>query len=445
MSNIAIIFIVLIIFMVLLLLEHRISTCLFISGMIGVVLVTGPSLVPGFLTNTPYATVASYTLTTLPLYIIMAQFIMKAGIIKELYNMTYRISGGRGWVLGVMTTILGGFLGAVSGSGTATAAGLSQCAYPELRKRGYSKELSCTLCATSGSLSAIIPPSTLIVLYGVTAQVSVATLFIAALIPGIAMLIVYAVCTVIYYVIEKKNNKVQPLDANEFDFITGGEEEKASKGKSTLVVVSGLLIVVVIFGGIYSGLFTPTEAGAVGAFVAFIAAVLSGNFTFKFFVKSLIDTVQSEAMILFMVLCAAYFSKFITLSMVPRYIVTSLTPLIAHPGILLAILIVFYFIMFMLMDGTAPILMTVPIMMPVVQAAGYDPVWFGMLVAMSATIGQLTPPVGLGVYTVSSITKVPSGGIFKIAVVYAAAVAIIVGGAMIIFPGMVSWLPSILQ
>ncbi|MBR0164980.1 MAG: TRAP transporter large permease [Lachnospiraceae bacterium] len=444
MSNVAAIFIVLLIFVVMLLLEHRISTCLFISGIIGVFLVTGPSLIAGFLTNTPYATVASYTLTTLPLYIIMAQFIMKAGIIKELYNMTYRLSGGRGWVLGVMTTILGGFLGAVSGSGTATAAGLSQCAYPELRKRGFSKELACTLCATSGSLSAVIPPSTLIVLYGVTAQVSVATLFIATLIPGISMLVVYAVLTVIYYFVEKRGNRVQELDEHEFEFVTE-EEDKESKGQHMLVVISGLLIIIVIFGGIYSGFFTPTEAGAVGAFVAFIAAIVSGNFSLKFFIQAIVDTVQSEAMIMFMVLSAAYFSRFITLSMIPRYIVSLLTPLIAHPAILLAILIVFYFVMFMLMDGTAPILMTVPIMMPVVQAAGYDPIWFGILVAMSATIGQLTPPVGLGVYTVSSITKVPSGGIFKIATIYALAVAVVVGGAMILIPGMTSWLPSLLQ
>ena len=281
-------------------------------------------------------------------------------------------------------------------------------------------------------------------LYGVTAQVSVATLFIATLIPGISMLVVYAVLTVIYYFVEKRGNRVQELDEHEFEFVTE-EEDKESKGQHMLVVISGLLIIIVIFGGIYSGFFTPTEAGAVGAFVAFIAAIVSGNFSLKFFIQAIVDTVQSEAMIMFMVLSAAYFSRFITLSMIPRYIVSLLTPLIAHPAILLAILIVFYFVMFMLMDGTAPILMTVPIMMPVVQAAGYDPIWFGILVAMSATIGQLTPPVGLGVYTVSSITKVPSGGIFKIATIYALAVAVVVGGAMILIPGMTSWLPSLLQ
>ena len=320
MSNSMAILIALVIFLILILTEHRISTALFISGIIGVILVSGTTPITGFLTNIPYSTVASYTLTTLPLYIIMAQFIMKAGIIRELYSMTYRISGGRGWVLGVMTTLLGGFLGAVSGSGTATAAGLSQCAYPELRKRGYSKELACTLCATSGSLSAVIPPSTLIVLYGVTAQVSVATLFIATLIPGISMMVVYMICTVIYFFIERKSGKVQDLDEHEFEFIAE-EGDNESKGQHILVVVSGLLIIVSIFGGIYSGIFTPTEAGAVGAFISFIAAIVSGNFSLKFFFEAIVDTVKSEAMIMFMVLCAAYFSKFITLSMIPRYIV----------------------------------------------------------------------------------------------------------------------------
>ena len=172
--------------------------------------------------------------------------------------------------------------------------------------------------------------------------------------------------------------------------------------------------------------------------------LFSGRFSGKFFLDAMVSTVKSDAMILMLIIAGSFFSKFITLSMIPRMLVTSLSPLIARPGLLLAIVTVFYFIMFMLLDGSSPILMTVPILAPVVQAAGYDLVWFGIFICVSATIGQMTPPVGLGVYTVSGVTKVPSGSMFRLTIIYSIITAVVVGGLLIIFPQLTSWLPSVL-
>ena len=429
------------VFLILLISGHYISTVLFAAGIIGIYCLGGTQLLQGALTTIPYSSVASYTLSTVPLYILMAQFIMKAGIIEDLYSLVYKLSNGKKGPLGIMTIILGGFLGAVSGSGTATAAGLAKIATPELSRRGYSRPLSAAIAASSGSLSAIIPPSTMIVLYGVTAQVSVAELFMAAFVPGILMIVVYCIVTLFYLKFAKSHDTSAELVSEDKSMLMGGGK---TRGQYIFVVCAGMLIILVIFGGIYSGLCTPSEAGALGAFIGLIAAIASGRMSFVFLIDSLVDAVKTTAMTMTMVVGAGVFARFITLSMLPKKIISALGPLMKTPTFLLFIVLAIYFILFMLLDGTTPILMTVPILLPLVLEAGYDAIWFGMLVAVSATVGIMTPPVGIAVYAVSGVTRIPSGQIFRITTVYAIAAAVVVGGLIIFFPRLVSWLPGLL-
>src|SRR5699024_5111031 len=179
--------------MYLLISGHYISSLLFTLGILGIFIIGGQSVLTGFIQNDPFSRTASYALTTVPLYILMAQFIMQAGIVRDLYNLMYKFSRGKSGPLGVMTIFLGGLLGGVSGSGAATSAALGQIAVPELRRRGYPDELAGAIAASAGSLSAIIPPSVLLILYGVIAQISIGKLFTGAIIPGIILMITFAI------------------------------------------------------------------------------------------------------------------------------------------------------------------------------------------------------------------------------------------------------------
>ncbi|MBM4761429.1 TRAP transporter large permease subunit [Bacillus sp. B15-48] len=433
-ENIAII-IVIIVFLFLLLTGQYISSLLLTSGILGIYILGGMSLLSGFLQSEPYTRVASYALTTVPLYILMAQFIMKAGIVKDFYNLVFKLSKGRTGLLSVLTVFLGGFLGAVSGSGTATAAALGQVAVPELKKKGYPDHLAGTLAAAAGSLSAIIPPSVLLIIYGVTAQISIGQLFVAAFIPGILMMVVFSVVTIVY--LRKYQDDLTVTDSE--------DDDDPSVGRYIIIVIAGTLIVLSIFGGIYTGIFTPTEAGAVGAFISLIVALVLGKINKDFIVSSLIETTKVSVMAMAIVIGASLFGRFISLSMLPRKVIDMLGPLMDSPILLLVIIMLIYFFLFMFIEGMAVILMTVPMLLPILQAASIDLVWFGILLSVICTLGLITPPVGISVYAVGGVTKIPIEKLFRTSLVYSIVAFIVVGGLLIAFPELATWLPQTMK
>jgi len=406
---------------------------MFSAGMLGIYLIGGMDLLNGFLQNEPFARTASYALTTIPLYILMAQFIMQAGIVRDLYSLMYSLSRGRPGPLGVMTILLGGLLGGVSGSGTATSAALGQIAVPELQKRGYPPHLAGTIAAASGSLSAIIPPSVLLILYGVIAQISIGKLFTAALIPGILLMASFALVTMVYLRINSDQ-----LGAASKEYV----RDDVPVTRYIIVIAMGLLIVISIFGGIYMGIFSPTEAGGVGAFIGLIMAALLKKVNIKFFKDSMIETTKITVMAMFIVMGASLFGRFISLSLMPRKIIELLGPILDSPTLVIVIILGFYFFLFMFIEGVAVILMTVPIIMPILDTIHVDPLWFGIILTIVCTIGMLTPPVGMSVYVVGSVTGIPIERLFKTSTVFAVVATIIVGVLLIAFPELVTWLPS---
>jgi len=430
--------IVLVVFFILLALGQSISSLLATVGLLGIFLLEGPQLIGGFLESTPFTTVAGYTLTTIPLYILMAQFILQSGIIKDFYDIIYKIARGKASVLGALTIVLGGILGAVSGSGSATSATMGQIAYPELVRRGFNKGLAGAVAAAAGSLSAIIPPSIILIVYGSITQTSIGELFMAALLPGIAMIIVFTFYSIYQY------KKTSTTVTNE---MTIAEEELAAASAPSIyrymiAAVCGALVLGIIFVGIYSGIFTPTEAGAVGAFIGFLTAACLGQINLKFLKESLVSTINVTGMVLLIMIGAQLFSQFLSLSLLPRKLIEVLGSFVEYPFLIITLLLVIYFIMFMFIEGIAVIVMTVPVVLPLINIMGYDPIWFGILICIMCTVGALTPPVGMSVYVVSGITKVKMGEIFKQAIMYAVLVTIIVGGLMMVFPELATWLPS---
>ncbi|MFC4355491.1 TRAP transporter large permease [Chryseomicrobium palamuruense] len=434
MTENIVLFIVILIFLYFLTTGMYISSLLFFVGILGIYLIGGSTIMNGFLQGEPFARVASYSLTTIPLYILMAQFIMQAGIVKDLYDLAYKLSKGRGGVLGVLTVFIGGLLGGVSGSGTATSAALGQIAVPELIRRGYPPHLAGSLAAASGSLSAIIPPSVFLILYGVVAQISIGQLFTAAMIPGILMMLVFAGTTLVYLKIYGKE-----FEANA---IKNETNEETSVMRYVTVVLAGTFIVAAIFGGIYMGIFTPTEAGAIGAFIAFILAVVLKKVSLKFLKVSFVETIKVTTMAMFIVVGASLFGRFISLSLVPRKIIDLLGPLMESPVLIITIIMVFYFFLFMFIEGVAVILMTVPIITPILDQINADPLWFGIMLTVVCTLGMLTPPVGISVYAVGGVTGIPIERLFKTSTVFAVVATIIVIGLLIAFPQLVTWLPS---
>src|SRR5699024_1407828 len=321
--------------------------------------------------------------------VLMAQFVMGTRIIEDLYDLSFRMSKGRRSPLGVITIVLGALLGAVSGSSTATTAAMSKVTLPELKKRGYSDFFAGAIIATSGSLSAIIPPSVILIIYGVVAHISIGQLFMGALIPGILMTIVFSIIVIIMSGSNKHIDTSVSLTE---------EDERLPIFRYVVAVSMGALMAVAVFGGIFSGLFTPTEAGAVGAFIALLFAIFLGKFNLNFLQDALYETTKITAMTMFIVIGASLFGRFISLSLVPRKIINILDPLMDSPNLIIVIILVFYFVLFMFIDSIAVILMTVPMLMPIIDAIQVDPLWFGIMVSISCTIGLISPPVGSNVF-----------------------------------------------
>ncbi|MFC0272514.1 TRAP transporter large permease [Metabacillus herbersteinensis] len=438
MDSLLVIGIVLVMMIVLLVLGMYIHSVLFASGIVGLILLEGFGILPGLLGNEPFNRVASYTLTTIPLFVLMAQFILHSGLVQDIFYMVHKVSKGRNSLLGVLTLIIGGMLGAVSGSGTATSASLGQVAIPELRKHGYSAPLAGAIAASGGSLSGIIPPSIILILYGVATETPVGSLFIGALIPGILTMIVFVLVMLVYFRMENKNRVV----VEEKGMPEQKEPEKLSVFRLITVSVIAVLIVLVIFGGIYSGVFTPTEAGAVGAFVGLLAAIILGKVNLQFFKSSLIETVKLTGMVMIIMIGAQIFGRFVSLSLLPRKLIELIEPIMDSPVLVLVAISVVLFIMFMFIEGAAVILMSIPVVLPIIQEMQVDVLWFGVFVAVICTIGLLTPPVGLSVYAVAGVSGIRSGPIFRVAIVFAIIAMIVVCGLMIAFPGLVTWLPG---
>lgn len=439
MDNLMVIGIIIAMMIVLLIAGLYIHSVLLASGIIGLILLEGFGILPGLLGNEPFNRVASYTLTTIPLFVLMAQFILQSGLVQDIFYMVHKVSKGKNSLLGVLTLIIGGMLGAVSGSGTATAASLGQVAIPELRKHGYSAPLAGAIASSGGSLSGIIPPSIILILYGVATETPVGSLFIGAFIPGILTMIVFILVMLVYFRMERK--KTVPVNEPEIKE-TAGTPEKLSAFRLITVSVIALVIVLVIFGGIYSGLFTPTEAGAVGAFVGLLAALVLGKVNFNFFKVSVVETVKLTGMVMIIMIGAQIFGRFVSLSLLPRKLIEFIEPIMDTPVLVLIAISAALFIMFMFIEGAAVILMSIPVILPIIQELQVDVLWFGVFIAVICTIGLITPPVGLSVYAVAGVSGINSGSIFKIAMVFAIVAMIVVCGLMIAFPGLATWLPN---
>lgn len=412
---------------------QAVATCLLGAGLVGVMLWMGPGVLNGIVGQDTFYTASAYTLSIIPLYLLMAQLLLKGGVIVDLFRVGHRIAGYRRFPLGVATLITGGLLGAVSGSGTASAAALATLAGPELQRVGYTRSFSVALAAISGSLSVIIPPSLLIMIYGSLTEIPIGHLFIGSIGPGILCIIVYVGC--LYFL-----GDVEPgaVDGVRGEVLETPKETRRSVSAFIFVVV----LMFVVFGGIYGGIVTVGEAGALGAFAAFVGMIVMGRVGPRDVAAALVDSVKVSAMLLMLLIAAQIFSRFMSFSRLPTELLEFTQPLIDNPTLLVLVLMFGLFAAGMFLEEVTTIVLSIPIIIPMVQAAGIDVIWFGVMACFVISLGLLTPPVGLVAFSAATAARTPVGPVFRPCLTFSSIAAFVVVAAMMIFPGIATWLPS---
>lgn len=350
----------------------------------------------------PYSQIAVYDLTTIPLFVLMGVIISNTGIGADLYNAASKGLGQVRGGLAMASVFASGVFAAVTGSSIACAVTIGKVAFPEMKKHNYNSSLAAGCIAAGGTIGILIPPSMGFILYGLLTEQSIGKLFMAGIIPGILQVIFYMFT--IFIVIRLRPQWV-PSKLPKVSF-----KEKVSSLKYTWPVVFLLLLVL---GGIYTGKFTATEAGAIGSFGAIIVSLVARKLTKENLRSSMNETAQNTAMIVFMIVGAFIFMRFMAISKMPFMLSDYIASLDVSKYVILAGIVVFYIILGSLFDVFAAIILTLPIIYPTILACGFDPIWFGVIMVRLMEIGLITPPFGINCFVLSSAIDVPLGTTFR--------------------------------
>ena len=432
-----VIWVVVLWFVLFLILGQHVATVLFASGLLGIALWVGPQVFAGIIGTNVFFTASSYSLSIIPLYLLMAQMLLRGGVIVDLFHVGYRLAGQRRFPLGLATIVSGGLLGAVSGSGAATSAALATLAAPQLSQIGYTRRMSVAIAAVAGSLSAIIPPSLIMIIYGSLTSVSIGHLFIGALLPAGLCIGVYIGCLALFGEVEPGVVDGRTGDAVADDGDVGG----GSMPAFVFVVV----LMAVVFGGIYGGVVTAGEAGALGAFTALIGMVVMRRVDVPGIALALKDSVRVTAMIMIIVIGSQVFGRFLSYSRLPHELLALVEPLLSQPTLVVALLLGAFFAFGLFLESAAVMVLLIPVMMPILEATEVDLLWFGVMASFMISLGLLTPPVGLAAYAASTAAGQPVGPVFRMTSVFALSAAVVVSAVMLWFPAVVTWLPGTLR
>lgn len=378
----------------------------------------------------PYTTVENFFLVVLPLFFLMGSFCFVAKISRDLYDTCYAWFGNLPG--GLASATIGGCAGfaAICGDSLATAAAMGRVALPEMRRYKYADGLSCGSIAAGGTLGILIPPSMGFIFYALITEQSVGKLFLAGLIPGILLASLFIISITI-------RSKLSP---------GLGPAGPATTMKQKIISLKGTWAVIVLFllvmGGLYMGVFTVIEAGAVGAFGAFLLMVLKGRANRRTITEALLDTGRTMPMIIAILIGVSILGYFLAISQLPLKISAAVAGLDVHRLVILALILFFYLVVGCMLNIIPMILLTLPIFWPTIVGLGFDPIWFGVIMVIMMEMGQITPPVGMNVFVIAGIAEtVPLGTIFK-GIVPFLLVEILIIIILVLFPQIALWLPS---
>ena len=383
-----------------------------------------------------YDVFSSYGLTTIPLFIFMGQLAFNSGISRRLYDTAYKYLGSTRGGLAMATVTACTAFGAVCGSSPATAATMATVGLPEMKRYNYADELATGCVASGGGLGMIMPPSVVLIVYGILTEQSIGALFVAGIFPAILVTILFIIS--IYIICRLAPEQGPP----------GESFPLKVKLKSLLGMGETLIVFILVMGGLFIGLFTPTEAAAVGSFGVLMVSLIRRQLTWQGFVKSLYETLRTSCMVMMLIAGAVIFGKFLAVTRIPFDLAAWVGGLNLPPIIIMAIIVGIYFFGGCFMDALAFVTLTVPIFYPVVMSLGYDPIWFGVIIVMVTEMGVITPPVGINVYVVFGVAKTVIGGvplesIFKGIIPFL--LAVIVGTIILmILPQIILYLPNLM-
>ena len=398
------------ILLALILMRMPIAFAMMIIGFVGFGLEIGwaPSL--GMATTVTYETGLSYGLSVVPLFILMGNLVTRAGLSDELYQASNAFLGHRRGGLAMATIVACGGFSAVCGSSLATAATMSKVALPPMRRYGYSDELATGAIAAGGTLGILIPPSVILVIYGIMTEQDIGKLFIAGLLPGLLGIVLYLAAVKVSVAINPDSGP--PGERNDW----------AARLRALRGVWGVVLLFALVIGGIYLGVFTPTEAAGIGAAGSFFFALLRGRLTFNALFEVLLESARTTAMIFTVLIGALMFSNYINVAGLPDAIVDFVTSLELAPFAVILLMVLVYLVLGCVLESLSMILLTVPVFYPVILsldfAATIDPeyllIWFGIIVVVVTEISLITPPVGLNVFVLRGVLPdVSLGTIFK--------------------------------
>jgi C4-dicarboxylate transporter DctM subunit len=374
----------------------------------------------------------AYTLSVIPLFILMGNFVARAGLAHELFHAAYTFIGHRRGGLAHATIAACAGFGAICGSSIATAATMSKVAYPSMKKLGYSDALSTGVIASGGTLGIMIPPSTIMVIYGIVTETHIGKLFAAGVIPGIltAMLLMLAVVLMTLR---------DPEHAPSGEKFTWSQRMEALRG-----IWGVLLLVFVVLGGIYGGIFTATEGAGMGAAGAFLFAWARKSLTWDTLISILVESARTTGMLFTLLIAATIFANFVNFTTMPGDLKEWITHLGLSPIMVVGAMMVIYIILGTVMEELTMVLLTIPLFFPIVVQLGFDPVWFGVLIVMVIQIGLISPPVGMNLFVLNTLLpKVGLGTIFRGCWPFVA-MQVVTLAILLFFPSLSLYLPSLM-
>ena len=403
------------------------------AGILGIYLHTGNlNMVIGILGMAPFSTVADYALTTIPMFILMAFFSASSGLARDLYtagaNWLSHIKGG----LAVATVFACGIFGAMSGASVAAASVMSSIAMPEMRRHGYSEELAAGSIGIGATLDILIPPSVAMVIYGVATQTSIGKLLIAGVVPGIIVGIFLTVAILVWV-------RVSPSHAPETYRVSAAERWASIKR-----IWPSLVLIFMVLVLLYTGIVTPTEVGAIGAFLSAAIGVAFGRLRWAGAIEALKLTIRTSAMIFMIIIGATIFGSYMALSRVPQQVVAVVAEMNLNRWVVIAGIVIAYFVVSMFMDEIPLLLLTLQLTFPLITNLGFDPIWFGVLSMLMVSMGLVFPPVGMIAFVVSATANVSLVKVYKGTSILMIAI-ILTTILIMIFPQIALWLPKTMR
>ncbi len=384
----------------------------------------------GLLANSTWNSLNSWSLTALPLFILMGEILFRTAISTRLLNgLVPWLSNVPGRLLHI-NIVACSLFAAVSGSSAATTATVGKITLDELSKRGYDRSLAIGSLAGAGTLGFLIPPSLIMIIYGVLSDTSIGKLFIGGVIPGLLLAVFYSMYIALRAIMKPS---IVPAADERYSF--------AEKLKAIKDLIPVLLLVFVVLGGIYLGFTTPTEAAAIGVLGALILAVAYRNLSWHNFREALLQAVQTSCMICLIIAGAAFLSQVVGFVGIARGISVYITSLDMSPYMLLVVLGLMYLVLGMILDGISIVVMTLPIVLPIVTAAGFDPLWFGIYLVIMVELSQITPPVGFSLFVIQGISYEPVSFIIRATLPFLI-IMILMVVLLALFPDLVLYLPE---